>query len=83
MPPAQRELKMISNLVKIVMIAGSLLLGACSGVSTSSVTSSCPAEGCQSFGDHVTGSVNKVNFGGGSAIGSSFGEYSSGLLHDD
>jgi hypothetical protein len=71
---------MISNLFKVVMIAGTLLLGACSGVSTS--TSSCPAEGCQSFGDHVTGSANKANFGGSSAIGSSFGEYSSGLLHD-
>ena len=74
---------MISNLVKVVMIAGTLLLGACSGVSTSTVTSSCPAEGCQSFGDHGVGSASKVSFGGGSAIGSSFGEYSSGLLHDD
>ncbi|MBT2373292.1 hypothetical protein [Pseudomonas fluorescens] len=72
---------MISNLFKVVMIAGTLLLGACSGVSTS--TSSCPAEGCQSFGDHVTGSSNKkANFGGSSAIGSSFNAYSSGLLHD-
>jgi hypothetical protein len=68
---------MISNLVKVVMIAGTLLLGACSGVSSST----CFSEGCQSYDGHGPGSANKVNFGG-SAIGSSFSQYSSGLLHD-
>ncbi|MGV8890814.1 MAG: hypothetical protein ACOH2P_22825 [Pseudomonas sp.] len=66
---------MISNLFKVVLIAGALPLSACSGVSTSS----CFSEDCQSFDGH---SPNKLNFGG-SAIGSSFSEYSSGLLHDD
>ncbi len=66
--------KMISNLVKVVMITGTLLLTACSGMSSST----CFSEGCQSFDGHAT----KVNFGG-SAIGSSFSQYSSGLLHDD
>jgi hypothetical protein len=52
-----------------------LLLSACSGVSTST----CFSESCQSFDGH---GANKLNLGG-SAIGSSFSEYSSGLLHDD
>jgi hypothetical protein len=65
---------MISNLFKVVLITGALLLSACSGMSTST----CFSEGCQSFDGH---SPNKVNFGG-SAIGNSFNEYSSGLLHD-
>jgi hypothetical protein len=65
---------MILNLIKVVLIAGALLLSACSGVSTST----CFSEDCQQFDGH---SANKVNFGG-SAIGNSFNEYSSGLLHD-
>ncbi|KNH45002.1 hypothetical protein [Pseudomonas lini] len=65
---------MISNLFKVVMIAGALLLSACSGMSTST----CFSEACQQFDGH---SPNKVNIGG-SAIGNSFNEYSSGLLHD-
>jgi hypothetical protein len=66
---------MISNLLKAVMITSALLLSACSGVSTNT----CFSEGCQSFDGH---GANKLNLGG-SAIGSSFSEYSSGLLHDD
>ncbi|UVM48323.1 MULTISPECIES: hypothetical protein [unclassified Pseudomonas] len=65
---------MISNLFKAMLITGALLLSACSGVSTST----CFSEGCQSFDGH---GANKVNVGG-SAIGNSFNEYSSGLLHD-
>ncbi|WP_030132414.1 hypothetical protein [Pseudomonas sp. QTF5] len=65
---------MISNLFKVVMIAGALLLSACSGMSTST----CFSEACQQF-DSL--SPNKLNLGG-SAIGNSFNEYSSGLLHD-
>ncbi|MHC8285374.1 hypothetical protein ACYZUD_00695 [Pseudomonas sp. XS1P51] len=69
---------MISNLFKAALIAGALLLSACSGVSTSS----CFSEDCQSFYGHRSNNPNKLSFGG-SAIGSSFSEYSSGLLHDD
>ncbi|WP_448111339.1 hypothetical protein [Pseudomonas lini] len=65
---------MISNLFKVVLITSALLLSACSGMSTST----CFSEACQQFDGH---SPNKMNFGG-SAIGNSFNEYSSGLLHD-
>lgn len=73
---------MISNLVKVVMITGTLLLSACS--SSSSVTKSdpCFSGGCQAFGDHSPNKAAKINFGG-SGLGSSYGEYGSGLLHDD
>lgn len=68
---------MISNLIKVALIASAVLLSACSGVSTSS----CFSEDCQSFDGRTSNNVSKLNFGG-SAIGSSFSEYSSGLLHD-
>jgi hypothetical protein len=68
---------MISNLIKVALIASAVLLSACSGVSTSS----CFSEDCQSFDGRTSNNANKLNFGG-SAIGSSFSEYSSGLLHD-
>ena len=72
---------MISNLVKVVMISGTLLLSACS--SSSSVNSDpCFSGGCQAFGDHSPSKAAKMNFGG-SGLGSSYGEYGSGLLHDD
>jgi len=64
---------MISNLIKVAVIAGAVLLSACSGVSTSS----CFSEDCP----RTSNNANKLNVGG-SAIGSSFSEYSSGLLHD-
>lgn len=72
---------MISNLAKVVLIAGAVLLSACSGVSTSNRYSaeSVPSSG---FGPGPTHSADKMNFHG-SALGNSFGEYSSGLLHDD
>jgi hypothetical protein len=72
--------KMISNVIKVALIAGALLLSACSGVSSHS----CYSEDCQPS-DGFTPSHNnpsKMNFQG-SALGSSFSEYSSGLLHDD
>ncbi|MPR03275.1 hypothetical protein F0169_15055 [Pseudomonas sp. MAFF 212408] len=70
---------MISNLVKVVMIAGALLLSACSsGVSSDP----CFTQGCQAFGDHSPNKSAKMSFGG-SGLGSSYGEYGSGLLHDD
>ena len=65
---------MISNLFKVVIIAGALLLSACSGMSTST----CFSEACQPFDGHNPNTLNL----GGSAIGNSFNEYSSGLLHD-
>lgn len=68
---------MISNLIKVALIAGAVLLSACSGVSTST----CYSEDCQSFDGRTSNNANKLNFGG-SAISSSFSEYSSGLLHD-
>ncbi|MCK3825936.1 hypothetical protein [Pseudomonas sp. W2Aug9] len=72
---------MISNLVKVVMITGTLMLSACS--SSSSVSSDpCFSGGCQAFGDHGPSKAAKMNFGG-SGLGSSYGEYGSGLLHDD
>ncbi|MCO8313377.1 hypothetical protein [Pseudomonas mandelii] len=62
------------NLLKVVMISSALLLSACSGMNTSM----CFSEGCRQFDGH---NPNKLNLGG-SAIGNSFNEYSSGLLHD-
>jgi len=66
---------MSSSLLKVLIISGAVLLSACSGVSTST----CFSQDCQSLDGH---SANQLKFGG-SAIGSSFSEYSSGLLHDD
>ncbi|MFL1390196.1 hypothetical protein ACI77F_21265 [Pseudomonas tritici] len=72
---------MTSNLVKILMITGTLLLAACS--SSSGVSSDpCFSGGCQAFGDHSPNKAAKMNFGG-SGLGSSYGEYGSGLLHYD
>ncbi|WP_237886319.1 hypothetical protein [Pseudomonas sp. PGPR40] len=65
---------MISNLFKVVMISSAELLSACSGMSTST----CFSEACQQLDSH---NPNKLNLGG-SAIGNSFNEYSSNLLHD-
>lgn len=79
---------MISNFVKVVMVAGTLLLAACSSSSGSSGMSSdlssdpCFSGGCQAFGDHSPSKAAKMNFGG-NALGSSYGEYGSGLMHDD
>ncbi|WP_236466530.1 MULTISPECIES: hypothetical protein [unclassified Pseudomonas] len=72
---------MISNLVKVVMITGTLLLSACSS-SPSLNSDPCFSGGCQAFGDHSPSKAAKMNFGG-SGLGSSYGEYGSGLLHDD
>ncbi|WP_339471935.1 hypothetical protein [Pseudomonas sp. EL_65y_Pfl1_R83] len=70
---------MISNLVKVVMVACTLLLSACSsGVSSDP----CFTGGCQAFGDHSPKNADRMNFGGG-GLGSSYGEFGSGLLHDD
>lgn len=71
---------MISNLFKVGMIAGALLLSACSGVTHSNYSEDLgPSAG---FGPGPTNSHSQLNFHG-SALGSSFGEYGSGLLHDD
>ncbi|MDZ5436657.1 hypothetical protein T3H00_28890 [Pseudomonas fluorescens] len=72
---------MISNLAKATLITGAVLLSACSGVSTATRYSaeSVPSSG---FGPGPTNTSGKMNFHG-SALGNSFGEYSSGLLHDD
>ncbi|MCM2379582.1 hypothetical protein [Pseudomonas marginalis] len=73
---------MISNLAKAMMIAGTLLLGACSSSSSNVNSDPCFSGGCQAFGDHSPSKGAKMNFGG-SGLGSSYGEYGSGLLHDD
>lgn len=74
---------MTSTLLKITLISGAIvLLSACSGVSTH------PRDAYDNvqpsgFGPGPTNTTpNKMNFHG-SALGSSYGEYSSGLLHDD
>lgn len=72
---------MISNTIKVALIAGALLLSACSGASTHS----CDSEDCQpseGFAPSHSNITSKLNFHG-SALGSSFSEFSSGLLHDD
>ncbi|WP_342214912.1 hypothetical protein [Pseudomonas sp. TH41] len=72
---------MISNIIKVSLIAGALLLSACSGASTHD----CYGEDCQSsdgFTPSHSNNPNQMNFHG-SALGSSFSQYSSGLLHDD
>ncbi|WCM49942.1 hypothetical protein OH720_23605 [Pseudomonas sp. WJP1] len=72
---------MISSTVKIALIASALLLSACSGGSSHSGCS----EDCQpsaGFTPSHSNNPTKLNFQG-SALGSSFSEYSSGLLHDD
>ncbi|MBV6821539.1 hypothetical protein [Pseudomonas sp. PD9R] len=72
---------MIANLVKVSLIAGALLLSACSGVSTEHRYSDNTVP--SGFGPGPTnGNPNKMNFHG-SALGSSYGEYGSDLLHDD
>ena len=73
---------MISYLVKIVMIAGTLLLAACSTGSSDVSSDPCFSGGCQAFGDQTPSKAAKMNFGG-NALGSSYGEYGSGLMHDD
>lgn len=65
------------NLIKTMLIAGVVLLSGCAGVSTST----CLSEGCKSFDGHGAANATKVNVGG-SGLGSSFSQYSSGLLHD-
>ncbi|NUT76227.1 hypothetical protein HNO86_14380 [Pseudomonas sp. C1C7] len=73
---------MTSNLLKAALITGAVLLSACSSVSTHhgySADSVVPS----GFGPGPTNSnPNKMNFRG-SALGSSYGEYGSALLHDD
>ncbi|MBK5436315.1 hypothetical protein JFV30_05425 [Pseudomonas sp. TH32] len=73
---------MIANLVKVVMIAGALLLSACSSGSSGVSSDPCFSGGCQAFGDHTPGKAAKMSFGG-NGLGSSYGEYGSGLMHDD
>ncbi|SEE37624.1 hypothetical protein [Pseudomonas migulae] len=72
---------MISNLYKVLLVAGALLLSACSGASTHSNYSE-DLEPSAGFGPGPTNNHSQLNFHG-SALGNSFGEYSSGLLHDD
>ncbi|MEX5539909.1 hypothetical protein [Pseudomonas poae] len=72
---------MTSNLIKLLLISGTLLLSACSSGGNVS-RDPCFSGGCQAFGDHSPSKAAKMSFGG-SGLGSSYGEYGSGLLHDD
>lgn len=66
------------SLVKVLLIAAAVsLLSACSG--SGLTTSSCFSDSCQSLDGH---GANSLKFGG-SNIGNSFNQYSSGLMHDD
>ncbi|WP_236492254.1 hypothetical protein [Pseudomonas sp. PA-5-4A] len=63
---------MISNLVKVALIAGALLLGACSTGSSGGSGDPCFTGGCQAFGDHSPSKAAKMNFGGG-GVGGRYG----------
>lgn len=68
---------MKSTVCALALLAGALLLSACSG--TSSIdTSTCYSDGCQSWDGHTH---NTLNFGG-SGLGASFNQYSTSMLHD-
>ncbi|PMY37294.1 hypothetical protein C1Y35_19585 [Pseudomonas sp. GW456-L14] len=63
------------NGLKVVLIAATLVLSACSGTTT---TRSCFSDACK-----LGGNYTKLNTGGGaSALGNSYNEYGSSLLHD-
>ncbi|AWY43775.1 hypothetical protein DKY63_29195 [Pseudomonas putida] len=73
---------MTSTLLKIALISGAVLLSACSGAGTHHDYSYDNVQP-SGFGPGPTNSnPNKMNFHG-SALGSSYGEYGSGLLHGD
>ncbi|OLF53405.1 hypothetical protein [Pseudomonas chlororaphis] len=61
--------------IKVVLIATALVLSACSGTPT---TRSCFSDACK-LGGHYT----QLSTGGSaSALGNSYNEYGSNLLHD-
>lgn len=72
---------MIANLIKVSLIAGAVLLSGCSGVSTDHRYAD-DSPSANGFGPGPIRNSSQLNFHG-SALGNSFGEYSSGLLHDD
>ena len=72
---------MIANLIKVSLIAGVVLLSACSSVSTDDRFPD-DSQSSNGFGPGPNHNPNQLNLHG-SALGNSFGEYSSGLLHDD
>ena len=67
------------NVVRVLLIAAAVsVLSACSGAG-GLTTTSCFSSDCQS---PEARNVNTLKFGG-SNIGNSFNQYSSGLMHDD
>ena len=72
---------MIANLIKVSLIAGAVLLSACSSVGTG-YRNPDDSQSSNGFGPGPTRNPGTLSFHG-SALGNSFGEYSSGLLHDD
>lgn len=69
---------MKSNL-KLMLIAGALLLSACSGTSTSMTSNMAADSGCFPSCQHQGGSGPSK----GNALGSSMSNYSDDLLHAD
>ncbi|BBP78028.1 hypothetical protein CCU68_12435 [Pseudomonas gingeri NCPPB 3146 = LMG 5327] len=71
---------MKSSLVKAALVIGSLLLSACSGVTTSN-NSACETLSCQ---QHYNSSarVSQQNGSMNSNLGSSFSEYGASMLRD-
>jgi len=71
---------MSANVVKVLLIAAAVsVLSACSG-SGGLNTTSCFSSDCQS--PEGRASANTLKFGG-TGIGASLNQYSSGMLHDD
>jgi hypothetical protein len=73
---------MIANLIKVPLIVSALLLSACSGVGSDRSRSTDFQSYEGGFGPGPSQKPQALNFHG-SALGSSFSEYSSGLLHED
>jgi uncharacterized lipoprotein len=73
---------MNTHLIKVSLIASALLLSACSGVSSDRSRSTDFQSYEGGFGPGPSQKAQAMNFHG-SALGSSFSQYSSGLLHDD
>jgi hypothetical protein len=63
------------NYIKVVFVASTLLLGACSGMSSES----CFSEGCS----QPQANNAKLNGMGSSMLGKSFSDYSSNLMKAD
>ncbi|MGC5703818.1 hypothetical protein J4P02_26830 [Pseudomonas sp. NFXW11] len=64
---------MTLNCLKVLLLGCTVLLSACSATTTHS----CYSDNCR-----LGGGMTKLNVNGNSALGSSFNQYGSSLLHD-